>query len=139
LIADEERPWAAYGRSGKPITDRKIAELLRPFGIISGTVRIGQMTNKGYKPTAFEEAWQRWGVVGIHSSGAGQGETPSPHQLDASQPSQRHKLVKTDTSGDFSSVTEIVRDAREKHDLSNNDGHCDGVTLPSPVLWEQEL
>ena len=139
LAADEERPWAVYGRTGKPITDRKIAELLRPFGIISGTVRIGDATAKGYKRTDFEEAWQRWGVESGHPSGAGQGETPSSHQLHASQPSQRHNVVKTGTSGDFPSVTGIVRDAHEKRDLSNNDGHCDGVTLPSPVLWEREL
>jgi hypothetical protein len=139
LIADEERPWAVYGRTGKPITDRKIADLLRPFGIISGTVRIGEITNKGYKLTDFEEAWERWGLVGSQPPGAGQGETPSPHQLHASHPSQRHKVVKTGTSGNFSSVTENGCDAHEKRDLPNNDGHCDGVTLPSPVLWEQEL
>ena len=39
LVADEERPWAAYGRSGKSISDRQVAKLLSPFGIISGTVR----------------------------------------------------------------------------------------------------
>jgi hypothetical protein len=66
LVADEERSWAVYGRTGKPITDRKVAELLRPFGIISGTVRIGDITNKGYKLPDFKEAWQRWGVEGGH-------------------------------------------------------------------------
>jgi hypothetical protein len=133
LTADEERPWAIYGRTGKPITDRKIAELLRPFSIISGTVRIGETTNKGYKLTDFEEAWQRWGMS--HPSGAGQGETPSSHRLHESPPSQRHNVVKTGTSGDFSSVTENACDAREKCDLSNNDKHCDGVTDSSPPEW----
>src|SRR5262252_305615 len=37
LCADEERPWSAHSK-GEPITDRQIAKLLRPFGIISGTV-----------------------------------------------------------------------------------------------------
>jgi hypothetical protein len=34
LCADEEKPWATYNR-GQRITDRQLAKLLKPFGIIS--------------------------------------------------------------------------------------------------------
>src|ERR1700730_12092448 len=37
LITDPERPWAEW-RHGKPITQKQLASLLRPFGIISETV-----------------------------------------------------------------------------------------------------
>jgi hypothetical protein len=37
LRADEERPWAIYSM-GEPITDRQLAKLLKPFGIVSITV-----------------------------------------------------------------------------------------------------
>ena len=36
LCADEERPWATWNK-GKPISDRQVAKLLRPFAIISET------------------------------------------------------------------------------------------------------
>src|SRR6516164_1201846 len=37
LCADPERPWAAYAKR-EQITDRQLAKLLRPFGIVSVTV-----------------------------------------------------------------------------------------------------
>src|SRR5215831_10042403 len=37
LCADTERPWAAYFK-GEGITDRQLAKLLKPFGIVSTTV-----------------------------------------------------------------------------------------------------
>ena len=60
LVAAPERPWGAYGRAMKPITDRQIAKLLGAYRIISGTVRVGAATNKGYRREHFEEAWKRY-------------------------------------------------------------------------------
>ena len=60
LCADEERPWSAHSK-GEPITDRQIAKLLRPFGIISGTVHPpGAPDAKGYRRADFEDAWARY-------------------------------------------------------------------------------
>ena len=35
----EERPWAEYGDKDKPLTQPKLAALLKPFGIVPTTVR----------------------------------------------------------------------------------------------------
>jgi putative DNA primase/helicase len=60
LSADTERPWAAYSR-GEAITDRQLAKLLRPFGIISGTVHPpGASDAKGYRRVDFEKLWGRY-------------------------------------------------------------------------------
>src|SRR5215831_15119000 len=60
LCADEERPWSAYSK-GEPISDRQLAKLLRPFGIISGTVHPpGAPDAKGYRRADFEDAWARY-------------------------------------------------------------------------------
>jgi len=60
LCADEERPWAAYAK-GEPITDRQLAKLLRPFGIVSVTVHPPNAPDaKGYRRADFEEAWGRY-------------------------------------------------------------------------------
>jgi hypothetical protein len=114
LTADEERPWASYSRTGKSISGRQIAKLLVPFGIISGTVRIGEWTAKGYKRADFEAIW------GVYF--------PSPSQEPAFYPSQRHNADEMGTSGAFSSVTKPGCDGCENGNLSNNDGHCDVVT-----------
>jgi putative DNA primase/helicase len=128
LVADEERPWAAYGRTGKPISDRQIAKLLGPFGIISGTVRIDGRTAKGYYRSAFVEAW------GAYSKS----ETASQQPDGDSQPAQRHNADETRASDVFSSVTEPACDAHEKCDLSNNHTDCDAVTLCSDEEKREE-
>jgi hypothetical protein len=60
LCADPERPWAAYAK-GEQITDRQLAKLLRPFGIVSETVHPpGAPHAKGYRRADFEDAWGRY-------------------------------------------------------------------------------
>jgi len=60
LVTDEERPWAAYSK-GEPITDRQLAKLLKPFGIVSTTVHPpGARHAKGYRRADFEDAWARY-------------------------------------------------------------------------------
>ncbi len=146
LVAAPERPWAAYGRARKPITDRQIAKLLGTYRIISGTVRIGAATGKGYQRGHFEEVWQRYpkpkAKPTSRAEGA-EGDLPPEDDIEQGkiislrpnpdfQPSQRHNADGTGTSHVFSSVTKPVCDAHEKHELSNNDGHCDAVTLRNP-------
>jgi hypothetical protein len=59
LAEDDEAPWSEW--HGRPLTARGLARLLRPFGIRSGTVRLGDdATAKGYKREAFEDAWTRY-------------------------------------------------------------------------------
>jgi putative DNA primase/helicase len=55
----EDRPWPEY-RNGKPITQRQVAKLLEPFGIVSGTKRFESGTAKGYYLAAFEDAFGRY-------------------------------------------------------------------------------
>ena len=59
LSAIVPRPWAEYGKSGKPITPNKLARLLKPLGI--GPVHIGDAQNRirGYRLTQFKDAFER--------------------------------------------------------------------------------
>jgi putative DNA primase/helicase len=59
LVDLEEAPWGEW-RRGKPMTKNTLAKLLRPYGVVSGTVRIGATTAKGYTRTRFEDAWNRY-------------------------------------------------------------------------------
>src|SRR5262249_46023503 len=60
LTKDPERPWAEW-KYGKPLTQKQLAGLLSPFGIISETVHpAGQPHAKGYKRASFEEAWEAY-------------------------------------------------------------------------------
>lgn len=59
LLADDEAPWGDL--RGRKIDARKLAEMLREYGIRSSTIRMpnGQ-TPKGYKREAFHDAWKRY-------------------------------------------------------------------------------
>ena len=60
LASDQEGPWLSYGKSGKPITDRQLAHLLRDFrrgyGIRSKNLRLDAVSApKGYFRSDFED------------------------------------------------------------------------------------
>ena len=56
----DESPWGDL--KGKPLSSRKLAELLKLFGIKRTTQRMGaeRKTAKGYARSAFEDAWARY-------------------------------------------------------------------------------
>jgi putative DNA primase/helicase len=59
LAKDENRPWPEW-KNGKPITDRQLAALLKPFEVRPKSVRRGAITEKGYRSECFEDAFARY-------------------------------------------------------------------------------
>jgi hypothetical protein len=64
LAAMENRPWAEWKASKvalpKPITKNQLAQLLKPFHIVSDSVRIDDHTPKGYYLHQFAGAFERY-------------------------------------------------------------------------------
>lgn len=60
LVAMEGRPWAEWGKAGKPITQNALARLLSPLRITPESVRIGDSTPKGYLLARFDDAFSRY-------------------------------------------------------------------------------
>jgi Protein of unknown function (DUF3631) len=58
LCALEEAPWGDL--RGDRLTPRILARLLRPYGIKSKGIRVGDAILRGYEVTAFHEAWIRY-------------------------------------------------------------------------------
>src|SRR5690606_11219155 len=61
LHAMDEAPWADW--YGKPFTARNLAKMLKPYGVKSTTVRIGDETAKGYRRADLWDPWSRYGVL----------------------------------------------------------------------------
>ena len=59
LVALEDRPWADE-TGGRPITQARVARLLRPFGIHPMKLRFGSTTSNGYTKRMFRDAWSRY-------------------------------------------------------------------------------
>jgi hypothetical protein len=53
----EGRPWAEYGKTGKPISPNQLARLLEAYRVRPNSVRIGDHTPKGYQLAWFQEAF----------------------------------------------------------------------------------
>jgi putative DNA primase/helicase len=59
-LADmEDRPWPEW-KNAKPLTPTQLAQLLRPFGVVSGARREGGAVFKGYIRAKFDDAFSRY-------------------------------------------------------------------------------
>jgi hypothetical protein len=78
LHAIEEHPWSEWSKARKPITERQLADVLRPFDIRSRTVRLpNNATPKGYRLDQFKDAWERY--IPVPPSFADDGSATPPH------------------------------------------------------------
>lgn len=59
LNALEDHPWCEFNHN-KPLTQRTLAKLLRPFDIGPDVIRVGDRTPRGYRKLAFADAWSRY-------------------------------------------------------------------------------
>ena len=136
LIADPERPWAEWSH-GRPLTQRQLAGLLRPFFIFPDTVHPpGLAQGKGYKKAHFEEAWAAYCS----------GQNTPPPQPGAFYPYIRTSADEMGTSHDFRSVRGGIPYGSKNGKLShshaglyactdktapeNGQGHSDQETAP---------
>jgi hypothetical protein len=110
LNADETRPWPEY-RRGKPLSDRQLAALLKPYKVKPRTVRRGTETEKGYKLEWFSSPFAAY--------------CPD-------NPSQRHNPQK-------SAIFAISEPSQVQAGVTDHGAPkpaellaCDGVTVPQP-------
>jgi hypothetical protein len=59
LVAKRERPWPDW-KHGKPITQRQLASLLKPYGISSKQLWIEGGNRHGYELSDFADAFKRY-------------------------------------------------------------------------------
>src|SRR5262249_49005775 len=56
----EDRPWAEWGRSQKPITKNQLAALLKPFDVVPGQVWAAGKNKRGYERQALDGIFTRY-------------------------------------------------------------------------------
>jgi hypothetical protein len=59
LAANETSPWGEWSH-GRPLTAARVARLLRGYGIVPCSIRIGDRTPKGYLLDDFQDAFRRY-------------------------------------------------------------------------------
>jgi putative DNA primase/helicase len=128
LTADTEKAWATF-KHDRPLTDRGLAKLLKPFGVRSDTVRQGAEHNKGYRKADFLEVWERYAIP----------KSTIPPAQPTSQACQRDNADETGTSCTFASVTQTGLSRLENGQKLNNHEGCHGFTPSSLVLMGGRL
>jgi putative DNA primase/helicase len=110
LVVDKERPWAEW-KHGRPLTQKQLAGLLKPFHIISGTVHPpGLPDGKGYRRADFAAPWDAYCP----------GQDIVAQEVGASDPSKRPNADEMGTSRDFRSVRGSISDGSKDGNLSYN-------------------
>lgn len=113
LVEIDGRPWAEYGRSGKPITQAKLARLLAPLGIAPTRARLDAGSNlRAYGRWQFADAFDRF----LSPQGGSKAE-------------QWNEPDEMGTSDLFQSGTAENDVPLSKREKSNNDGLCSTVPL----------
>ena len=112
LVELEGRPWAEYGRTGKPLSQNQLARLLKPLGIAPEVIRIRTETARGYMLVQFAEAFERY----LSQEGAPNRNTAT--YSDGTGP-----------SAPFQTVTPESDVTVENCKKPNNDGTCCDVTV----------
>lgn len=111
----DERPWSTFAK-GQPLTAHRLARLLKPYDVLSQSVRSEKQTFKGYYRDNFTEAWDRY--------------------LPAKGGFSKRNNVTTRTSiGEnegSESVTTDFCDGSKTTRIPNNDKGCDDVTVQKP-------
>jgi Protein of unknown function (DUF3631) len=151
LLSMMDRPWPEAGRNGRALTERGMADLLKPFSIRTHkTVRRDQRTGKGFRRAEFEDAFSKYLVSpGTHGSqGHNQGNPPHSEAPKGSHDgshdgshaeSRPNGPVAPD--GEDCAPEDVTDDVTSDvtHDVTHSNGpkaaengHCDPVTHVSP-------
>jgi hypothetical protein len=73
----EESPWGTW-HEGTGMRQRDLARILKPFGIKTKDVRVGDKTLKGFHRDDLEPEWSRY--LGAEARQGQQARHPSPHE-----------------------------------------------------------
>jgi hypothetical protein len=125
LATDLTGPWADY-KHGKPIGQAQLARLLKPFGLIPGSVRIGTATPKGYERKSFEEAWSRYLPA--------PGDAPSARD-GGIEPQHRHNPQEAKTFAPCRPATATCHVAERNAGKPAAAATCGGVAAEIPPSW----
>ncbi len=120
LVEMEDRPWPEW-KNGKPISKPQLARILGRFDIVVTTVRIGDVTAKGYHLEQFDDAFSRY----LDTHPASQTVTPS----------QPTPVLPCDG---FKSATPEIDVTVSKPSQPTPSATCDGVTVSKPLEGDRE-
>lgn len=126
----EESPWLQWRRN-EPITARGLAGLLKPYGVKSRTVRVGEETSKGYARADLTDSWTRYVTAVTASQTASShssGPVTDPEFLFDTQRAQAYSQPEGDFLPPCDAVTPVSQGVRKSGPLC---AVCGGPLAPT--------
>ena len=125
LNAKDESPWGGFNGSG--LTTRKLASLLKPYGIRPRNIRTDERVFKGYSSMDFEDAWSRYlpisGDLSATSATLASGQLQNNSDIYPLQTPSKASNVADDSRSYVSYDVADVADRTSKTRDSGNLGH----------------
>jgi hypothetical protein len=139
LVEITPRPWAEFGRGGKPISQNKLARLLRPLSIGPGRLEVGEDRTRGYFRSHFDEAFRRY-LTPLNPP-EGVSKCPPVREPIKSGPSAALQSVRAENSRTDAKVQEsrMGTASRTHGHFEKGNGHLEGKEdwgLPRRLLDE---
>jgi putative DNA primase/helicase len=150
LVELEDRPWSEWSK-GEPLTGAKLARMLKSYDVLpagtvrvdfktklpDGTVQVESKTAKGYRFTAFADAWSRY-LGGQHEAHK-VAPQPDGDPSGGAKASQRNNVNESGELSPFAKGnTPIECDALRSVTNPMNTERCYGVTDRHPPDREKE-
>jgi putative DNA primase/helicase len=118
LAEMEGRPWAEFGRTGRPITPGHLAKQLHRFEVSPGKLRIGDETPNGYYRKDFDEAFACYLTPSRSNTGT------------TSENIDDFRVLETEHGNCVFHPENTI--------ISNKDGLCSSVPVANPQSLEQD-
>jgi putative DNA primase/helicase len=137
-----DRPWAAFGRRGKPISQIQVARMMSGFGIKSQQMRIGDRNAKGYNENEIVSAQSRYAPPGEAKQTKQENKDKDISELEAIFVSDRNETEKeseTKQTGNGSDWPDGAQHEAENGEKKEPDDakdkprsceHCSGDHIP---------
>lgn len=104
----EESPWGEL--KGRPLDPHRLSTLLKPYGVQSKQVRIGEKSQKGYSRDDFTDAWLRY-LPPQKSQTQQAVPVPAKAETQETDETQDHSL--SSGNGETSETQETFQDSEE--------------------------
>jgi putative DNA primase/helicase len=133
------RPWAEYGRSGKPLTQNKLARLLKPLRIKPERLEVGDERARGYFRSHLDKVFERY--LAPAEAQEGVSKCPSVREPIKSYTAPTFQSVRAEIPRTDAKVQETRMDtaSRTHGHFEKGNGHLEGKEdwgLPLRLLDE---
>ena len=125
LAVLEERPWGEWSK-GKPMTQTQLARQLRPFGVLSRDIRLGNEVKKGYEIEALLEVFTRY-------------ISPCPEENDVSKRDNATKQPRNVDSSLFQGATGEECRGSENPQNASLGKDCSGVANQNKEIVRERM